>query len=177
MWKKSRLILFILFVSGCSYFKTEKSSTILKSHVEKYLDVFLEEVKGINPEKNRIVLESKVLNDKEYILLIMSDINSGGHSHTYYKDTIYSCEYKGFTVLSLDKNKKLTKNVTDKNIIIPSFDEEHIPVSYDGAFWELKIHKQELIDFSYKFCEPDTEVFDRLKSIPISDNTETKEDD
>jgi hypothetical protein len=56
----------------------------------------------------------------------------------------------------------------DKNIFVPPSSKDHIPISYNGIFWELRIKEQDLIDFSYKFCEPDTEVFDRLKSIPIN---------
>ena len=174
MWKGSKIILLILFISGCSFFKTDKSSTILKSHVEQYLDVFIEENERINSEKHSIVLRSNILSDDEYILKINSNLGKDIRLYTDYKDVIYSFKYKGFTIFAFDESNKFVKNVTGENIVIPSYDEEYIPVSYDGVFWELKIHKQELIDFSYQFCEPDTEVFDRLKSIPITDNTETK---
>jgi hypothetical protein len=65
-------------------------------------------------------------------------------------------------------NNMVIEKHKDKNIFVPPSSKDHIPISYNGIFWELRIKEQDLIDFSYKFCEPDTEVFDRLKSIPIN---------
>ena len=173
MLKKSKLILIILFVSGCSSFKNETSSTIFKPYVEQYLNVFIEENEGINPENYFIEVITKILGDGDYILTIRSAM----HENIYfigdsYRDTIYSCNYKGFMVLAFDNNKIVIEDAKYKNVFIPPSSEGHIPISYNGIHWELKIEVLKLIDFSYQFCEPGIEVFDRLRSTPISNDTE-----
>lgn len=177
MWKKSKLLLIILFVSGCSYLKKETSSTILKSYIEKYITVFIEENEIINSDNHFIRIDIRVLNDDEFIVGIGSNMYENIYFYDDYNDTIYSCNYKGFKILVFDSNNMIIEKHKDKNVFVPPSSKDHIPISYNGIFWELRIKEQELIDFSYQFCEPDTEVFDRLKSIPITDNTETKEDD
>lgn len=177
MWKKSKLILIILFVSGCSYFKTEESSTILKPYIEKYINVFIEENEKINSDNHFIRINIRVLNDDKYILGIGSNMYENIYFYDDYKDTIYSCNYKRFKVLVFNNNNMIVERNKDKNVFVPPSSKGHIPISYNGVFWELRIKEQELIDFSYQFCEPDTGIFYRLKSIPITDNTETKEDD
>lgn len=177
MWKKSKLILIILFVSGCSYFKNETCSTIFKPYVQQYLDIYIENNERINPETHLIEIDIRVLNDDEYIVGIGSNMYENIYFYDDYNDTIYSCNYKGFKILVFDSNNMIIEKHKDKNVFVPPSSKEHIPISYNGIFWELKIKEQELIDFSYQFCEPDTEVFDRLKSIPITDNTKTKKGD
>ena len=177
MWKISKLVLIILFVTGCSYFKKETSSTILKPYIEQYLNVFIEQNEKIDSENHFINVHIRVLNDDEYILGIGSNIYENIYFYDDYKDTIYSSSYKEFKVLVFDSNNMIIEKHKDKNVFVPPSSKDNIPISYNGIFWELRIKEQELIDFSYQFCEPDTEVFDRLKSIPITDNTETKEDD
>lgn len=177
MWEKSKLALIILFVTGCSCFKNEESSTILKPYIEQYLNVFIEENEIINSENHFIRIDIRVLNDDEYILGMGNNIYGNIYFYDDYKDTIYSCNYKGFKVLVFDNSNMIIDRNKDKNVFVPPSSKEHIPISYNGIFWELRIKEQELIDFSYQFCEPDTEVFDRLKSIPITDNTKTKKGD
>jgi len=174
MWKKSKLVLIILFVSGCSYFKNESSSTILKPYVEQYLNIFIDETERINPKKHFIVVQSKIISDNEYILNISSSIHSNVCLFSNYKDPIYSFNYKGFMVIVLDKDKKAIENVKEKNIFITPYSEDFIPISYTGEYWELKIKNQKLIDFPYKSEEPYIEIFKRLKSIPISTKCEEK---
>jgi len=108
---------------------------------------------------------------------ITPKFNKSHFASGVYKDTIYSCNYKGFKVLVFDNNNLIIEKNKNKNVFVPPSSTDHIPISYNGIFWELKIKEQELIDFSYKFCEPDTEVFYRLKSIPITDNTKTKKEE
>lgn len=168
MWKKSKLILIILLLSGCSYFKNETSSTILKPYIEKYLTVFIEENEIINSDKHFIRIDIRVLNDDEYIVGIGTNMCENIYFYDDYNDTIYSYNYKGFKVLVFDSNNMIIEKHKDKNVFVPPSSKDHIPISYNGIFWELRIIEQELIDFSYQFCEPDTEVFDRLKSIPIN---------
>jgi hypothetical protein len=176
MWKISKLVLIILFVTGCSYFKKESSSTILKPYIEQYLNVFIEQNEKIDSENHFINVHIRVLNDDEYILGIGSNIYENIYFYDDYNDTIYSCNYKGFKVLTFDNKNIIIEDVKDENVFFPPSSKDHIPISYNGIFWELRIKGQELIDFSYQFCEPDTEVFDQLKSIPIPDNTETIEE-
>ncbi len=169
MLKKSKLILLILFVSGCSYFKNETRSTIFKPYVEQYLNVFIEVNGKINPENYFIEVIIRLTAEDEYILSIRSSMYENiyfiGDS---YKDTIYSCNYKGFMVLVFDNNNIVIKDAKAKNVFVPLSSEGHIPISYNGIHWELKINAQELIDFSYQFSEPDIELTERLKSIPIT---------
>lgn len=168
MLKKSKLIFIIIIVSGCSYFKNESSSNIFKPHVEQYLDIFIEENKKINSEDYFIEVINKILGDDEYIIIIRSAVYENIYFiRDSYEDIIYSCNYKGFMILAFDKNKLVIEEAREKNLFIPSSSEGHIPISYNGIQWELKIKAQELIDFSFKFCEPDIEVFERLKSIKI----------
>lgn len=168
MLKKSRLILIILFMSGCSHFKNETNSTIFKAHVEQYLNIFLEKNEKINPEIYFIEVITRILGDDEYILTIRSTL----YENIYfiadsYRDTIYSCNYRGFLVLAFDNNSIVIGDAKEKNVFVPPSSKGHIPISHNGILWELKIKDKELIDFSYQFCEPDVEVFERLKSIPI----------
>lgn len=176
MWKKIKLILIILFVSGCSYCKNETCSTILKPYIEKYINVFIEENEKINSDYHFIRIDIRVLNDDEYILGIGSNMYENIYFYDDYKGTIYSCNHKRFKVLVFDSNNMIIEKYKDKNVFVPRSSKDRIPISYNGIFWELMIKEQELVDFSHQFCEPDTEVFDRLKSIPIADTTETKED-
>lgn len=168
MWKKSKLILIILFLSGCSYFKNETSSTIFEPYVKQYLDIYIEKNERIDPENHFIEIDIRVLNDDEYIVGIGSNMYENIYFYDDYNDTIYSYNYKGFKVLVFDSNNMIIEKHKDKNVFVPPSSKDHIPISYNGIFWELRIKEQELIDFSYQFCEPDTEVFDRLKSIPIN---------
>lgn len=168
MLKKNKLLLIILFFSECSYFKSESSMTIFKPHVEQYLNIFIEQNEKITPENYFIEIITEILNDDEYILAISSNIyNNIYFTGDSYMDTIYKCHYRGFMVLAFDNNKKVIEDANDKNVFIPPSSVSHVPISYDGIFWELRIKEQKLIDFSYQFCEPDVRVFDRLKYIPI----------
>jgi len=177
MWKKSKLSLIILLVSGCSYFINETSSTIFKPYVEQYLDVYIETNERIDPENYFIGINIRVLNDDEYILGIGSNMYENIFFYDDYEDTIYSCNYKGFKVLVFDNKNLIIEDAKAKNVFVPPSSKDHIPISYNGIFWELRIKEQQLIDFSYQFCEPDAEIFDRLKSIPIAENIESEKDD
>jgi hypothetical protein len=168
MWKKNKLILIILFISGCTYFKNETNSIIFKPYVKQYLDIYIEMNERIDPENHFIEINIRVLNDDEYIVGIGSNMYENIYFYDDYNDTIYSCNYKGFKVLVFDSNNMIIEKHKDKNVFVPPSSKDHIPISYNGIFWELRIKEQELIDFSYQFCESDTEVFDRLKSIPIN---------
>jgi len=167
MWRKSNIIICILAFSSCSYFKMDSDTTIYKPYVEQYLTIFIEETESINPKEHFIVVQSKKISDNEYILHISSSLYNNIYLFSNYKDTIYSYSCKGFLVIALDKDKKVIENVTEKNIFIPPYNDDPIPVSYTGEYWELRIKDQKLIDFPYKLEEPYIEIFERLKSIEI----------
>ena len=167
MWKKNKLIFIIIFVCGCSYFKNEKSSTFFKPHVEQYLNIFIEENGGINPEYHFIRIIIEILSDNEYILSIGDNIHENIYFYDDYNDTIYSCNYKGFNVLAFNNDCLVIENVTKKNVFVPPSSEGHIPISYDGISWDLTIKNRKIVDIS--FCE-DSLVIKKLKSIPIPDN-------
>lgn len=139
----------------------------MRSHAERYLSVFIENNEQINPENHYVGINTKVINADEYVIEIGSNIYSNIYFLDDYNDTIYFCDYRGFVVLIF--SSMLIKEGSDKRVFAPLSSEGHIPVSYNGALWELRIKGNELVDFSYFFCECDTAVFERLKSVPIID--------
>lgn len=169
MLEKNKLISIIALLICCVNCHNKNDKMVLQSHIRQYLDIYLNDNKKINSESNVIIIKCVTIDDNEFNLDIMSDMPENLH-YSFWRatDSIYLYTYKAFRIYILDNNHKLLKGSFNniESLKEPS-DSNVIPISYDGPFWNIKIKKGTIVDFTYQFCKPDTLVLKKLKSIPI----------
>lgn len=169
MLKLSNLFLVILLFIGCVNSKKEADMIVFESHIMQYIDIYIRDNKKLKSESNVIIIQCETFSKNECFLNILSEMPENVHySFVEAKDSIYFGYYKKFRVFIIDNNHKLLKGNYNSFVSLKdSFSDEIIPISYNGAFWNLKIRDGKIVDFSYQYCTPDAKVIEQLKSIPI----------
>lgn len=163
-------LLIIVLIAGCTSFKSEKIELEFKPYVKQYLDLFLENNKDLNPEGYSIQIDYRNIGEDEYYLDIMSEMPVNDKLNFIdSKNPFCIGYYNEYMVFVLDSNNNVIENECDRS---NPFDEinpdEVIPIAYDGPVWSIKIRNKKIVDFSYKFCTPDSALIEQLKSIPIA---------
>lgn len=165
MLKLSRLIAITFLFSNCI---SSKKEIVLKPHIEQYLSIYLEDNKKLNPKDNVVIIWYDTFSENKFQLNIISDMTDNvQYSFKAEGDSIYFGYYKEFKVFVIDKQHKLIMDNYESIILVDDFNSDVIPTSYNGPFWNLKIKEGKLINFSSQYCEPSTNVLERLESVTI----------
>ena len=172
MLKISKLLFVVVLFAGCIFINNEPNLVKIEPPVKQYLDLFIRDNEKLNPESNVIIILCNALRTDQYILDIMSEMEDNTHySFKDIEDSVYYGCYNSFKLFIFDDNQKVLKNRSNSIYSVKNeCSDEIIPISYNGAFWRIKISDGEIIDFSYQFCEPDDKILEQLKSIPIPPN-------
>lgn len=168
MLKLINLMVVIVLFIGCVNSKKEADVIVFEPHIGQYLDIYLRDNEQLKAENNVIIIQCEAFSKNEFILNIISEMPENvQYSFVESKDSVYFGYYKEFRVFVIDNKCHLLIDDTSIVSLKDSVSDEIIPISYNGVFWSLRIRGGEIVDFSYQFCKPDTEVIERLKSISI----------
>jgi len=169
MLKLSNFLVGMILLIGCVNSKKETGVLVFESHIQQYFDIFINDNKKINPESNVIIIKCGTTCANDFTLNIISELQKNiDYSFFDVQDSMYFGNYKKFRVFIIDHNRKLLKSEYNNAMsLMNSYSDEIIPISYNGAFWNLKISDGKMVDFSCQYCEPNGEIIEQLKSIPI----------
>ena len=169
MLNLTRLIIVIVLFVGCANSEKVIDAIVFKPHIKQYIDIYMADNDKLSSETNIIIIQCEISGENDFILNIISEIPvNTQNSFVEAKDSIYFGYYKDFRVFMIDNHHKLLKSKYNSIVSLKdSCLDEIVPISYNGAFWSLIISEGKLVDFSYQYCKPDTEVTERLQSITI----------
>ncbi|MDD5695406.1 MAG: hypothetical protein PHD61_08910 [Bacteroidales bacterium] len=169
MLKESKILKFFIFLGilACS---SSKDKIMFEPYVEQIIDLFLIDNVELDPSEKSIVLSIEDVGENEFILFIMSEMTANiPFVFSNYKETVCSGHYQQFMIFIVGSSQRVLKGECNEyKLSINKASSENGPISYDGALWELKIQDSKIFDFSYKFCRPNNNLIEQLKSIQVN---------
>lgn len=160
------LLIILLAMGGCESNTFPVKSVSFSGNLEKILSLYIDEMRdNIDPSSN--VLYVNVQKEADQVkLLIHNNMVTKGDFENCSKEYDYVSRYRGYKVYVF-ASEEYFFTVLDKKVYeqVPQNCQDYIPVTYDGAVWEITIKENGVKSFDARFMNLSKETKSQVMSL------------